>query len=357
MPKPQYPLKEPSQANTPTTHSNHVSLQSHSLLLSDSCDTNFGQASIPLQSVNQTQLTQPPFPHLLINPHVASVLHAQTPPSPQGDNHTQPPLPLSPSREMLMNDNNQLQDLSNLLAMHLSQSNTPTSPYSLNLPHTLNLDQVEQHVGYYPIILRECMEKAQAKSSLAKLKIDNNVKIELSKEHLKELRNNGYSGTTEEDVGDHIAKVLEISNLIKTLNMDTDRLRVYVFPFLLTSAARMWWINEGSDKTTTWSEVVGRFFCKYYPLSRAGKYDVTRDDEDEEDNYLEFIIWLNSKCKDHKSMNETTKSALWHYWLKEEGNNELMDDTKSSDEELKEPNCGNPRNTNVDSFFKPYLDA
>ncbi|GJX05032.1 hypothetical protein Tco_0190948 [Tanacetum coccineum] len=57
------------------------------------------------------------------------------------------------------------------------------------------------------IILRECMEKAQAKSSLAKLKIDNNVKIELSKEHLKELRNNCYSGTEEEDVVDHIAKV------------------------------------------------------------------------------------------------------------------------------------------------------
>nr|GEW44714.1 copia protein [Tanacetum cinerariifolium] len=79
----------------------------------------------------------------------ACVLHAQTSPSTQGDNHTQPPLSLSLSKEMLKNDNNQLQDLSNLLAMHLSQRNTPTSPYSLNLPHTLNLDQVEQHVGYY----------------------------------------------------------------------------------------------------------------------------------------------------------------------------------------------------------------
>nr|GEY28379.1 hypothetical protein [Tanacetum cinerariifolium] len=79
-----------------------------------------------------------------------SVLHAQTPPSPQGDNHTQPPLPSSPSREMLMNDINQLQDLSNLLAMHLSQRNTSSSLYSPNLPHTINLDQVEQHVGYCP---------------------------------------------------------------------------------------------------------------------------------------------------------------------------------------------------------------
>ncbi|GJU31604.1 retrovirus-related pol polyprotein from transposon TNT 1-94 [Tanacetum coccineum] len=126
MPKLQSPINKPSQTNIPTTHSNHVLLQSHSLPLSDSCDTNVGQASIPPQSVNQSQLTQPLFPHLLINPHVASVLHAQTPPSPQGDNHTQPPLPPSPSREMLMNDINQLQVLSNLLAMHLSQHNTPS---------------------------------------------------------------------------------------------------------------------------------------------------------------------------------------------------------------------------------------
>ncbi|GKA47390.1 hypothetical protein Tco_0740273 [Tanacetum coccineum] len=40
-------LKPQSPINEPTTHSNHVSLQSHSLPLSDSCDTNVGQASIP----------------------------------------------------------------------------------------------------------------------------------------------------------------------------------------------------------------------------------------------------------------------------------------------------------------------
>ncbi|GKC59783.1 hypothetical protein Tco_1087381 [Tanacetum coccineum] len=87
------------------------------------------------------------------------------------------------------------------------------------------------------LILRECMEKAQAKSSPAIPKIDNNVKTKLSKEHLKELRNNVYGGTEDEDVVDHIAKVLEISNLIKTPDMDTDRLRVYVFPFSLTGVA------------------------------------------------------------------------------------------------------------------------
>nr|GEV79882.1 zinc finger, CCHC-type, retrotransposon Gag domain protein [Tanacetum cinerariifolium] len=108
------PMRKPqSPINEPTTHSNHVSLQSHSLLLSDSCDTNIRQASIP-PSINQSQ-TQTPFPYLLINPHVASVLHAQTSLSPQ--------------------------------AMHLSQRNNSSSPYSLNLPHIINLDQIEQHVA------------------------------------------------------------------------------------------------------------------------------------------------------------------------------------------------------------------
>ncbi|GJS19308.1 hypothetical protein Tco_0447940 [Tanacetum coccineum] len=95
MSKLQSPLKELSQENPPTTHSNHDSLQSLSLPLGDSCDTNVGQALTPSQSANQTQLTQPSVPHLLINPHGASMLHAQTPPSPQGDNQPQPPLPPS----------------------------------------------------------------------------------------------------------------------------------------------------------------------------------------------------------------------------------------------------------------------
>ncbi|GJT35103.1 retrovirus-related pol polyprotein from transposon TNT 1-94 [Tanacetum coccineum] len=117
-------------------------------------DVSFHSMSIKLNSYK---------PHFLtyLSPHVANMLHAQSSPSPQGDNHTQPLLPPSPSREMLMNDINQLQDLSNLLAMHLLQRNTSSSPYSLNLPHTLNLDQVEQHNYISNLVdddlLRKCL--------------------------------------------------------------------------------------------------------------------------------------------------------------------------------------------------------
>ncbi|GKB75904.1 hypothetical protein Tco_0942799, partial [Tanacetum coccineum] len=103
-PMPKSPLNELSKENPPTTFSNHDLVQPHSLPLGDSCDTNVGQAFIPPQSVNQTQLTQLSLPYSLINPHVANMTHAQDPLSPHGDNQTQPPLPPSPSREILMND-------------------------------------------------------------------------------------------------------------------------------------------------------------------------------------------------------------------------------------------------------------
>ncbi|GJY52656.1 reverse transcriptase domain-containing protein [Tanacetum coccineum] len=99
-----------------------------------------------------------------------------------------------------------------------------------------------------------------------------------------------------------------------------------VFPLSLTRAARMWWINEGSDKITTWVELVERFFCKYYPLSRASKNKVMRENDDDCLDYLEFVSWLNSKFKDHRRMDGNTKSALWHSWVKGGGDEELMED-------------------------------
>ncbi|GKD31682.1 hypothetical protein Tco_1242460 [Tanacetum coccineum] len=99
------------------------------------------------------------------------------------------------------------------------------------------------------LILRECIEKAQAESSLAIPKIDNDVKIELNEEFLMELRK--YCGMDDEDVVDHIAKVFEILDLIITPNVDTHRLCMMVFPLSLAGSARQWWINEGDGKITT----------------------------------------------------------------------------------------------------------
>ncbi|GJV56312.1 hypothetical protein Tco_1457317 [Tanacetum coccineum] len=127
IPKPLTPHHEPSQENN---HPNQT--------LPNPC--------IKDTFTSPQVVSHPPFPISPINSHET---HTQVPP--QCDNQTQHTSPLSPSRESLVDDINQLQDLSNLLAMHLSQqqqNNNSSLPYSPNLPHTLNINQVETHVGY-----------------------------------------------------------------------------------------------------------------------------------------------------------------------------------------------------------------
>ncbi|GJU63246.1 hypothetical protein Tco_1245081 [Tanacetum coccineum] len=102
------------------------------------------------------------------------------------------------------------------------------------------------------------MEKAQTESSLAKPNTNDEMNIELSKEFLMKLRSNAYYGTFDEDVVDHIAKILEMFDLIKIPN-----------------------INEGDGKIPTWKEFVEIFFCKFYPLSRDGEDEILEEEKDD----------------------------------------------------------------------------
>ncbi|GKA48329.1 retrovirus-related pol polyprotein from transposon TNT 1-94 [Tanacetum coccineum] len=91
------------------------------------------------------------------------------------------------------------------------------------------------------------------------------------------------------NVADHIAKVLELLNLIKIPGVDSHRLRMKFFPLSLADDARQWWINEWEGKITNWEELVEKFFCKFYLESHDSEDEML----DEGDNWgidpLEFI--------------------------------------------------------------------
>ncbi|GJV93670.1 hypothetical protein Tco_1541483 [Tanacetum coccineum] len=162
------------------------------------------------------------------------------------------------------------------------------------------------------------LNKAQ-EQNLTEPRDENDVEFEFSKELLTELQNNTFSGRCEEDVIRHIGKVLEILDLVKIAGVDPFQLRMKAFPLSLSKDAK-------------------KMMC---------------DDDEEGHDPLEFIPWRNSKFKDHKKVDETTKRALLYTWIeigKEEG---LMNDEVSSDEEWEEHEYGNPPN---DSFPKPYLN-
>ncbi|GJY93004.1 hypothetical protein Tco_0508786 [Tanacetum coccineum] len=115
MSKPSFLCNQSPNKNFPIAPSNQASILLHSPILLDS------YVDVVLQANPDTNPTPPP-----------------------------PPPPPSLTRERLVDEINQLQHLSNLLAMHLSHRTTLSSSYSPNLSHTLNLNQVEYHVGYCP---------------------------------------------------------------------------------------------------------------------------------------------------------------------------------------------------------------
>ncbi|GJT72528.1 hypothetical protein Tco_1031814 [Tanacetum coccineum] len=174
---------------------------------------------------------------------------------------------------------------------------------------------------------------------------ESNVKIKFSKELLTELQNYTFSGRCE--------KVLEILDLVKIAGVDPFQLRMKAFPLSLLKDAKEWWINEEDRNISTWEELVEKFFKKFYPMSCASNYDKMCDDGEEGRDPLEFIPWRNSKFKDHKQVDETTKRALLYAWIEIGKEEELLNEEVSSDDEWEKYKSENPPN---DSFPEPYLN-
>ncbi|GJT96825.1 hypothetical protein Tco_1092343 [Tanacetum coccineum] len=157
------------------------------------------------------------------------------------------------------------------------------------------------------------MEKAQSESYLSIT--SNDIKINLSKEFLEELQKNTYHGWIDEDVIDHIAKVLEIVDLIRV-----------------------------PRKIAVWEELVEKFFCKFYPDSYDGEDEML----DEGDNWgidpLEFLSRVNSSFDKHMKIDGRTKKVLFHAWMNGNWNKRQIDNSILSS-----------NNTTSDSFFIPNL--
>ncbi|GKD25762.1 uncharacterized mitochondrial protein-like protein [Tanacetum coccineum] len=120
-----------------------------------------------------------------------------------------------------------------------------------------------------------------------------------------------------EDVMDHIAKVLEMLDLINIPGVDSHQLRMKVFPFSLADDARQWWINEREGKITVWEELVDNFFVNFIPNHTMEK----------------------KKCWTKEIIRGLIHSNSYHDW-----NKRRMDD-----------NILSSNNTTTDSFFKPCL--
>ncbi|GJU41253.1 hypothetical protein Tco_1194210 [Tanacetum coccineum] len=105
--------------------------------------------------------------------------------------------------------------------------------------------------------LAETMEQYMSKtrtdygSGVARPKIEEKDSFELRGQFLKELRENTFSGSDNEDANEHIEKVLEVVDLFHVPNIIEDQLMLRVFPISLTGAASRWLRNEPTSSIKT----------------------------------------------------------------------------------------------------------
>ncbi|GJW20397.1 hypothetical protein Tco_0031019 [Tanacetum coccineum] len=152
------------------------------------------------------------------------------------------------------------------------------------------------------LISEEYIVNSQNESNLSIT--SNDINMELSNEFLMELQKSAYHGWIDEDVVNHIAKVLEMVDLIYVPD------------------------KREEGKITFWEELV-EFFCKCYPESYDGEEEML-DKGDNGIDPLEFISW-NKRRMDDKilSSNNTTTDSFFKPYLITRG----KCDTKKEDEQ------------------------
>ncbi|GJU91846.1 hypothetical protein Tco_1304269 [Tanacetum coccineum] len=158
-----------------------------------------------------------------------------------------------------------------------------------------------------PII--DDIEKAPTEPNLSIT--SNDIEIELNEKFWVELRKNIYQGTYNEDVVEHIAKVLKLVDLIYVPGVDSHQLRMKVFPLSLADDAKEWWISEGDGKITTWEELVEKFFCRFYPESYDGEDEMLDEGENWGIDPLEFLSNVNTTFKNHKKFDGRTQKVIF----------------------------------------------
>nr|GEY86228.1 hypothetical protein [Tanacetum cinerariifolium]GEY93455.1 hypothetical protein [Tanacetum cinerariifolium]GEZ26334.1 hypothetical protein [Tanacetum cinerariifolium] len=134
---------------------------------------------------------------------------------------------------------------------------------------------------------------------------------ELKGKFLNDLNKNAFSCTNGEDVVEHIEYFLKKFDPIDLPNVNQDKLKVVVFLILLVGDA--WrWFDGIKVSITSWVDLTGNYFRKYYPPFCTGginnliiKWDLTN---------RKFENWLASKFVNYKTMDIFTKGALWDYW-------------------------------------------
>ncbi|GJZ96566.1 hypothetical protein Tco_0668900 [Tanacetum coccineum] len=108
-------------------------------------------------------------------------------------------------------------------------------------------------------------------SGVTRPTINQDTPFELKGQFLKELHDNTFSGSEQEDANEHIEKVLKIVDLLHIPKVTQDQIMLRAFPVSLTRVASRWLRNQPLGSITTWEVLKTKFLNKYCPPARTTK--------------------------------------------------------------------------------------
>ncbi|GJS23793.1 hypothetical protein Tco_0452425 [Tanacetum coccineum] len=154
-------------------------------------------------------------------------------------------------------------------------------------------------------IMEEYMTKTREdyRSGIAKPKFDEKARFELKGQFLKELRDNTFSGSDNEDANEHIERVLEIANLFTIPDVTQDQHMLRIFPISLTGAARCMLKMNVVDAKKAIQEMVD-----HSKKWHNGTYTRCRS-SDTSDGLAAIQAQLNNLAREIKKVNEKVYAA------------------------------------------------
>ncbi|CAM8996994.1 unnamed protein product [Rhodiola kirilowii] len=86
------------------------------------------------------------------------------------------------------------------------------------------------------------------------------------------VQNNQFSGKMNEDPHQHLKRVVQMCNTVKTNGVPPESYYMRLFPFSLSDKASRWLDSHADDTFTTWDTLAEAFLQQYFPPSKTSHF-------------------------------------------------------------------------------------